>query len=196
MEPPCSRATAATRLSPKPLPGLRAALLQAHEALQGALAVLRRDAGAAIGDGDLDRVAGARERDDDAAAGRAVAPRARLSSTEYLMALSTRLATAWLDELAVGERVQALLGVDIEAQARLLGDRLVELGDVGDDRGGIERLHALGHRAGFQAGDQQQRVEGLDQLVGLLDGLDEAVAVGGRVVRARAAPPRRDCAGG
>ena len=37
--------------------GPRAALLQAHEALQRALAVLRRDAGAAIGDGDLDGVA-------------------------------------------------------------------------------------------------------------------------------------------
>ncbi len=87
------------------------------------------------------------------------------------------------DELPIGGEGEALLGVHIEAQARLFRDRLVELGDVGDDRGGIERFHALGHRAGFEPGDQQQRVEGLDEIVGLLDGLDEAVAVGGRVVR-------------
>ena len=34
--------------------GKRAAFLQAHEALQGALAILRRDARAAVGDGNLD----------------------------------------------------------------------------------------------------------------------------------------------
>ena len=40
---------------PQAAAGPRAALLQAHEALQRALAILRRDAGPAVGDGDLDR---------------------------------------------------------------------------------------------------------------------------------------------
>ena len=41
---------------PETRAGLGAALLQAHEALQHALAILRRNARAVVGDGDLDRL--------------------------------------------------------------------------------------------------------------------------------------------
>ena len=117
---------------PQAAAGLRAALLQAHEALQRALAVLRRHARPAVGDGDLDRVADARQSEMTMLP--RVAPSALAafaSSTEYLMALSTRLATAWLTSSRLAIEGQALRGVEISsAQARLLGDRLVELGDV------------------------------------------------------------------
>ena len=48
---------------PQAAAGARAALLQAHETLQRALAVLRRDARAAVADGDLDVLADALEDD-------------------------------------------------------------------------------------------------------------------------------------
>ena len=98
------------------------------------------------------------------------------------MALSTRLATAWLTSSRLATRLRPFGDGDLELQAGLLGDRLVQLGDVADDGCRIDRRHALGDRAALEARDQQQRVEGLDQLVGLLDGLDEAVAVGGGAV--------------
>ena len=138
----------------------------------------------AMDDGDLGR--------DAPSAARAA------SSTEYLMALSTRLATAWLTSSRLTIEAQALRQLTVSsARPRLLGDRLVQLGDVARrSRPRSTRLHALGHRAGLEPRDQQQRVEGLDELVGLLDGLHEAVAVGVGAVGVRAAPPRRGCAGG
>ena len=138
--PPCRRATAATRLRPRPVPGCGAALLQAHEALQDALAILRRNARAVIGHGDLDRL-GPIVRDRMAI----VAPLRRSPGlAEYLMALSTRLATAWLTSCAVGRRYCGpVRDVDGQRQAGLLGDRLVELGDVADERGRDRTRSAL-----------------------------------------------------
>ena len=102
--PPCSRATACTRLRPRPVPGCGAALLQTHEALQHALAILRRDARAVVGDGDLDRL-GRRSR-------RSMVISAPLRTSpglaEYLMALSMRLATACTDELTIAGELRAV----------------------------------------------------------------------------------------
>ena len=55
--PPCSRATAAARLKPKPGAGLRAALLQPHEPLDHAPAVGFRNARPVIGDREQDALA-------------------------------------------------------------------------------------------------------------------------------------------
>ena len=136
--------------------GLRAAFLQAHEALQRALAVFRRDAGSAIGHGDLDGVADARAGDDLDRLRR----RIRCPAAEYLMALSTRLAIAWLTSSRLATRLRPGGAETARPQTGLLGHRLVELGDVADDGGRIDRCHALGDGAAFQPRDQQQRVEG------------------------------------
>ena len=148
---------------PEPSAGFGAALLQAHEALQHALAVLRRDAGSIVGDGDLDRLGMIAQVDGD----RRIARGAWLA--EYLMAFSIRLATACTHQLAIGGELRARLDVDGEAHAALLGHRLVQLGDVAHGAADVEALGVSLERAGFQPRYEQKTVERLDQLVGLLD---------------------------
>ncbi len=65
---PCSSAMAATRLRPRPLPGVDALALQPIEAAKHVLAFVRRDAGPAVGDDGDVAFAARRQRDIDARA--------------------------------------------------------------------------------------------------------------------------------
>src|SRR5262249_45033116 len=65
---------------------------------------------------------------------------------------------------------EALGSIDGELDAGLVGDRLVQLGDVLDNGADVDVAHAGGgRRAGLHAGDHQERIERLGELVGLLD---------------------------
>ena len=66
----------------------------------------------------------------------------------------------------------------VSAKALFLGDRLVELGDAARRFADVEELKRADVAAGFGAGDQQQRVENLDQPVRFLDRLLEREAIG------------------
>ena len=48
----------------------------------------------------------------------------------------------------------------------LLGERRVEFGDAFDDTAQIDWRHGFARHAGFGFGDQQERIEGGDQLIG------------------------------
>ena len=183
--PPCRRATAATRLSPRPVPG-RERLFSRRTKRRSARS---RSCGATPGPRSATAISTVSPT---RASEMAMPPRRRrrrwrpaASATEYLMALSTRLAMAWLTSWRLRSMVRPFAAAIVRPQPRLLGDRLVELGDVLDDRCRIDGAHALVHRAGLEPRDQQQRVEGLDQLVGLLDGLCQPVAIGRRAVGIR-----------
>ena len=66
-----------------------------------------------------------------------------LLPVEYLMALSTRLATAWLTSSRLATNAAGPSRVlTSQVQSGLLGHRLVQLGDVGDDGRRIDRRHA------------------------------------------------------
>ncbi len=66
-----------------------------------------------------------------------------------------------------------LVGLDLQLQSLVLGERLVELADVAGDISDVEFGHAVADFAGFGPRNHQQRVEGADQPFRLLDGLLE-----------------------
>src|SRR5262245_1559132 len=155
--------------------GAGAALLQAHEALQGALAVLRRNARAPIRHRDLDGVADTAEGDGDLwrrdrrRRWRATGRHAHVGCRGILDGVVHEVGDGLAHQLAVGHRAQPRLRRDGKAEPGLLGNGLVEFGNVADQIGQVDGSHALGGSAGLKAGNQEQRVEGLDQLVSLLD---------------------------
>ena len=82
--------------------------------------------------------------------------------------------------------IEAGGGLDLEAAALLLGKRLIELGDVGENFRGIDGLQSLARLARLGAGDRQQRIEGLEQLVGFGDrALERILVFGGRPLAQR-----------
>ena len=95
------------------MPGSRAARLQAHEALQHALAIVRRDAGAAVGDDELDAIAVAARR---AHRRRSAAPFAA-GARAVLDGVVDQVGDGLADELPVGAHRDAVPAVDdIERQ--------------------------------------------------------------------------------
>ena len=72
-----------------------------------------------------------------------------------------------------------------QGSALLLGDGLIEFGHVLNNLAGIDGLQHFARLAGFGAGDGQQRIEGLQQAVGFLDGLVQGGAVFGLAVGAQ-----------
>ena len=70
--------------------------------------------------------------------------------------------------------------------ARLLGQGLVELGDVAHGLRGVEVGQHLAGVAGLEPRDHQQRVEDADEVVALLDvGLEGRLQLLGRLGRAQ-----------
>src|SRR5208337_4897905 len=88
-------------------------------------------------------------------------------------------------ELAVSPHDQPALGLDLQRDALLLGDRFVELGEASSRFADVERLKPLDVRAGFGARNQEERVEDLDQAVGLLNRLFERGPIGAGVTAER-----------
>ena len=111
------------------------------------------------------------------------------------MALSMRLASAWPSSSRLPLKATGSRRLDHELGAALLGHRLVEVGDVLHDLARIEFGHGAVGRAGLDARDHQQRVERLDELVGLLDRRLQRRAVLVGVGRAGQRRPRRDSLG-
>ena len=96
----------------------------------------------------------------------------------YLIAFSTRLASAWL----ISSRLPcsgAGFGLDAQGQAVVFGQRLVEFVDAAGDVGGVEIVHVAARLPGLGARDHQQRIEGADQAVGFLDGAFQRGAIFG-----------------
>ena len=91
-------------------------------------------------------------------------------------------------QVAVAADHRARRAVEPQRKALLLGERLVQLDDGAGDLGEIERLAAPAAGAGFRLGDAEQRVEGREQPVGLVDRGPDRLALGGAVAAARAAP--------
>ena len=87
----------------------------------------------------------------------------------YLIALSTRLASAWLTSSRLPCTGAAARRLDLELEALLVGERLVELANAARDLGRIELGHVVARLAGFRTRDHQQRVEGADQRIRFLD---------------------------
>ena len=110
------------------------------------------------------------------------------------MALSTRLASAWLTSSRLPLHRRRRLGLHLERNALFFGQRLVKLANIVGDLGGIEFAHVLARLAGFGARDHQQRIEGADQAVGFLDGALERGAVFGLVLGSAQGLLRSDCA--
>src|SRR6476646_179153 len=154
--------------------GLGAALLQAHETLQDALAIACRNAGAVVGDRDLNSVLVRMQLDRNGGV---------LGLRRILDGVVDEVGDRLPHELAVCREAAALGNVEGKLQPTLLRDRLVELGEVAYELARIELLGVLLQHAGFEAGNQQKRVEGLDELVRFLDRMLEALAVGVRPAR-------------
>ena len=88
----------------------------------------------------------------------------------YLMALSTRLASAWAIRLRLPSIAMPRAGASVSATLLLFRQRLIQFRHVGGDRRQVQRRHGGARGAGIGFGDQQQGIEGGDQLVGLGDG--------------------------
>src|SRR5690606_1394608 len=73
------------------------------------------------------------------------------------------------DELPIGPDWNWAIRVECQPPLALLGMRLIELDEVADERRQVEHLLALVHCARLQARNQQQGIEGLDDLIGLLN---------------------------
>src|SRR5664279_1973282 len=145
---------------------LRTALFEADEALDHTRAVGFRNARSAVGDGEQDAVALVERAHHDFRR-RAVGDQvARLGIFDGIVdQIGERLA----DQLAVAFDLGRRIGLNLERDALLLGQRLVQLADVVGDLGGVELAHVVARLAGFGARDHQQRVEGADQPLGVLD---------------------------
>ena len=91
------------------------------------------------------------------------------------MALSMRLATACTTSCRLPRVLRAVRDVHGERHAALLGDRLVQLGDVAHEPAEIEALGVAFERRRLpSARIEQQALKVLMQLVGLLDRVLEA----------------------
>ena len=191
--PPCSVATADARLRPRPEPG-RVRL--ASSRTNRSTACLRsafRNAGAAVGDAEQHGIALAPGLDQDLPAVSAPSGCADGAGLPYLIAFSTRLASAWL----INSRLPcsgAGAAFTVQRHAVVLGQRLVELVDAVGDLGRVEIVHVAARLPGLGARDHQQRIEGADQAVGFLDRALQRRAVIGLAARAAPTPPRRGCA--
>ena len=190
--PPCRRATAEARLSPSPEPGSERLCSSRTKRSTACSRSCFRDARAVIRHAEQDVVAFADRLDHDLAPSRR--RHAIAWGRAYLMALSTRLASAWRHQFAIAAHRHALGRLDLQRQSLLVGQRLVKLADAARDLGGVEFGHRRAGLAGFRARDHQQRVEGADQPVGFLDRGFERGAIFGFALAGTAAPPRRDCA--
>ena len=145
---------------------LRAALLEAHEAFDHARTVAFRDAGAAIGHGEQNAVAVVERAQHDFRPLAVDLGGIRLAVFDGIVEqIGDRLA----HQLAVALDRRGAVGLDLERDALLLGQRLVKLADVAGDLGGVEIDHVVARLAGFGARDHQQRVEGADQPVRFLE---------------------------
>ena len=85
--------------------------------------------------------------------------------------------------MAVALDDRAGRAVEPQREALLLGQRFVQLDRGADDRRDIEPLAAPPAGAGLGLGDAEQRVEGRQQPVGLLDRRPNRLALGGAVLR-------------
>ena len=151
---------------------LRAALLQPHEALGGALAVgLVGNARTVVGDRRPDLAVRPRQRRPGRVGLLAPHP------AEYLMALSTMLDSAWPISSRLPVDDEGAGDVGFERHADLLGHRLVELDHVAHGGGEVDPADRFGGIAGFEPRDHQDGVEGADQLVGFGDRAFQRLAV-------------------
>src|SRR5262249_35724822 len=155
IEPPWRRATAATRLSPKPLPG-RERLFSRRTKRCSARS---RSAGATPGprSATLIPIASPTSAMDKTILRRAALP-GSVGVVVYRIfdGVVDEVGDRLADELAVDDQAQAFFDGSLKLQSDFLGDGLVELGDVGDDRCRIGRPHAFRHRPRLQARDEQQ----------------------------------------
>ena len=165
--------------------GLGAAGLQPHKSFHRMLAIGFRNSRPVIGDAEQHLIAVAPRLDQDLLAARpatASAPSGCAAATglPYLIAFSTRLASAWL----INSRLPcsgAGSGLDAQGHAVVFGQRLVKFVNAVGDVGGVEIVHVVARLPGLGARDHQQRIEGADQPVGFLDGPFQRGAVFGLV---------------
>ena len=108
--------------------------------------------GPCVGDGEQDAVAVVQRLHHDLRR-RAVGRSGRGST--YLMALSTRLASAWLTSSRLPLTARRRVGLHLERDALLFRQRLVKLADVVRDLGGVELVHVVARLPGFGARDHQ-----------------------------------------
>ena len=151
---------------PQPRARLRAALLEAHEALDRAAAIGLGNAAAAVGDREQDALALAHRLDHDLGLGPVHAGAiGRAVFDGVVDQIGERLA----DELAVAVHRSGGRRLDLELDALVVGERLVELAHAARDLGRIDLRHAVARLARFRPRDHEQRIEGADQRLGFLD---------------------------
>ena len=136
--PPCRRATAATRLKPEPGARTRATFLEPDEALQDALAIGRGDAGAAIGDLDLD--GRCRPAHGDLDRPRRRGGPLRVAAAAVLDRVVDEVCDRLADELAIGGEPWPVVRRNRQREAGFLGERRVELGDVAHEAAELETV--------------------------------------------------------
>ena len=155
----------------KAVAGLRAALVEADEAFGNAAAVFHRDAGAVVGHGDGHLVVllcgGHRDRGGFAIA-RAV-----------FEGVVEQVGEGLREELAIAQNGEAGCRGTGQRTALFLGHRLIEFDDVGDEFAHVHRDEAAAGLAGLGPRDGEQRVEGVEQAVGLIHRVLERRAVFG-----------------
>ena len=159
------RATARTRLRPSPLPGV---LRLPSRRTKRSNTASRRSA----------RECRARYR--RLRAGAPVRPGTRRTERSPAAGVFERVVEQIGDRLrqqmAVAAHRTLGLGLERQGEAVFLGHRLVELGDGARDLGEIERPGLVAARAGLGLGDAEQRVEGAEQPVGLVDRVAQRLA--------------------
>jgi hypothetical protein len=160
---------------------LRPALFQPDKAFEHALAIGRRNARSAIGDGDLDDIAFLHRGHFDIRllAGFCAASLRRSILDRVVDEIGDGLA----EQLPVGADEDRTFGVGLEHETALLRDWLVKLGHVAKKRGDVESFAVFAPRARLDAGDGEKCVEGLDQAIGLLDGSLERLAIDRLAIR-------------
>ena len=183
------------------MPGLLRLTSSRDEPAQHTFTIGRRHAGTVIADRDPRFAGTAFERDlDDRRARRQVLRRARRNELAagrtgrpaIFDRVVDQVGDGLADQLPVGAQLSPFVRRAIEAEPGFFRHRGVELGDVPHERAQVERLCGLGKRPRFQTRDQQQRVERLDQFVGIVDHPAQRVAcvsgiVGGAQCGLRAA---------
>ena len=149
--------------------GGRAAAVEAIEAVEHLVALGLGNAGAVVGDLDLEAGPCLAQRQRHRRAGRRVAQRVLDQVRDHLG-----------QELAVAGEVHAVFDLVVERVVGVLGGRLVGLADAAHQVGEVDLGEGALLRAGLDLGDAQQGGEGFQQLVGLLDGgVGRGVVVGG-----------------
>ena len=175
---PCHRGNEA---QPEPASGLGTAGLKPDEAVENAIAIRARHSRPSIGDDDFCH--GSLGLNGHADFGlRSIAAVGALWRSIF-NGVVNEIGNGLAEQLAIGANKDGLDGLGSQRDATFLGHRFVQLGHVVHNSCHVETLFVITAGSGLQPRNRKERVEGLNQPIGLVDRALQRLALSRLAVR-------------